>query len=79
MGSVVEKAIKKFRKENVHMKKQQSDNLLKEIYNKGYEDGVADAINNLEFEDILNQIPELSQKEKQEIVDIINKENSEEQ
>ncbi len=61
------------------MKKQQSDNLLKEIYDKGYEDGVADAINNLEFEDILNQIPELSQKEKKEIVDGINKENSEEQ
>ena len=40
-----------------------------EMYNKGYEDGFSDAINNLELDDILEKIESLSDEEKQKILE----------
>lgn len=39
-----------------------------EYYNKGYEDGFSDAINNLELNDILEHIKNLSVEDKQKII-----------
>ena len=38
-----------------------------EWYNKGYEDGISDAQNNIDIDDILERIPELSKEECQKI------------
>ena len=43
-----------------------------EWYNKGYEDGISDAKNNIDIDDILERIPELSKEECQKILEIIN-------
>ncbi len=43
-----------------------------EWYNKGYEDGISDAQNNIDIDDILERIPELSKEECQKILEIIN-------
>lgn len=40
-----------------------------EYYNKGYEDGFSDAVNNLEIDDILEQIKILSEEDKQKIIE----------
>lgn len=42
-----------------------------EWYNKGYDDGYADALNNLELNDILEHIHDFSDEEKQKIIDAI--------
>lgn len=39
-----------------------------EWYNKGYEDGFADALNNIEIDDILEHIKKLSKEEKLQIL-----------
>lgn len=44
-----------------------------EYYNKGYEDGFSDAINNLELNDILEHIKNLSKEDKQKIITICKK------
>lgn len=41
------------------------------MYNKGYNDGYADALNNLELDDILEHIQKLTKDEKQKIIDIV--------
>lgn len=38
-------------------------------YNKGYEDGFSDAINNLELDDILEHVGNLSEEDKQKIIE----------
>lgn len=42
-----------------------------EWYNKGYEDGFSDAINSLQTDDILEHIGNLSDNEKQQIIEAI--------
>ncbi|MBD5534535.1 MAG: hypothetical protein HDQ99_02525 [Lachnospiraceae bacterium] len=42
-----------------------------EWYNKGYEDGFSDAINNLSVDDILEHIENLSDNERQQIIETI--------
>lgn len=43
-----------------------------DYYNKGYDDGFADAKNNIDLEDILEQIANLSKTEKEKIIEAIN-------
>lgn len=45
-----------------------------EIYNKGYNDGFEDALNNLDLEDLLAHISPLSRKEKQSLLKNIKEE-----
>ena len=40
-----------------------------EMYEKGYNDGYADALNNLELVDILEHIQDFSDEDKQKIID----------
>ena len=42
-----------------------------EMYEKGYNDGYADALNNLELVDILEHIQDFSDEDKQKIIDAI--------
>lgn len=42
-----------------------------EMYEKGYNDGFSDALNNIDIENILDCIPTLSKEEKQKILKVI--------
>ena len=42
-----------------------------EMYEKGYNDGFSDALNNNDIENILDCIPTLSKEEKQKILKVI--------
>ena len=44
-----------------------------EWYNKGYDDGFSDALNNLQLDDILEHIGNLFEEEKQKIIEAIRK------